>query len=578
MKLASIRIEKFRAIRNSVIRVGSELALVGQNSAGKSSILRALNAFFNFETERALFESGRHAFQKTATAVIEVGFSDVPAACTVPRTSPGGTEIRTRLKYKKTPSWQVLSEGEWIAAPADLHGELAKYVRYVYVPLRRDHEVSGWGSGGLLKSAVEAWLEDHTSRRDSISPKVAELGQTIKHRAFNGLSKQLRKITPMNGAFTFDLEYSRQPDYSLLLRDLSLRVSEGGTTVDLEDCGSGTQSMTALALYSYLAELKGNTYILGIEEPEQNLHPQAQRELLANLRKLPLQILFSTHSTVMLDELRHDEVVLCRRQSSTTRGIETVTSQLNSTFWTDHGLDESRYYQFHRRRNSDFFFANFVILTESPIDSEIVSLLLEKAGINKASYGVSIIHLDGVTSVPYAYHLLKALDLDFATIVDKDYFIPYLNDVLDADPSKGLVGSRDARGFPRYQKIFKNDTLLEFMVPDAAERVNLLHLFHANHSRAMDILEKANVFCFKWSLEIDLVNSNIARDLLFDQMNIHAASRTTNTLLVERKKAIKKLETLYPVINDLEPSNLPNSYKRLRKMLPDLIKKVGQGS
>lgn len=460
----------------------------------------------------------------------------------------------------------------------DFHGELTKYVRYVYVPLRRDHEVSGWGAGGLLKAAVEAWLEHHTSRRDSISPRVAELGQAIKHRAFNGLSKQLRKITPMNGAFTFDLEYSRQPDYSLLLRDLSLRVSEGGTTVDLEDCGSGTQSMTALALYSYLAELKGNTYILGIEEPEQNLHPQAQRELLANLRRLPLQILFTTHSTVMLDELRHDEVILCRRQSSTTRGIETVTSQLDKAFWTDRGLDEERYYQFHRRRNSDFFFANFVILTESPIDSEIVSLLLEKAGIDKAAYGVSIIPLDGVTSVPYAYHLLKALNLEFATIVDKDYFMPYLNDALDADPPRGVVGSRDARGFPKYRKIFKTDTLLESMVPDATDRDNLLHLFHANHSRAMDILERANVFCFKWSLEIDLVNSTIARDLLFDQLSVPATARDTIALLVEKKKAIKKLETLHPVINVLEPSNLPNSYKRLRKMLPDLIKKAGQHS
>jgi len=134
------------------------------------------------------------------------------------------------------------------------------------------------------------------------------------------------------------------------------------------------------------------------------------------------------------------------------------------------------------------------------------------------------------------------------------------------------------RGFPRYRKVFKADTLLELMIPDVTERDNLLHLFHANHSRAMDILEKANVFCFKWSLEIDLVNSNIARDLLFNQMNIPAAARTTNTLLVDRKKAIKKLETLYPVINLLEPSNLPNSYKRLRKLLPDLIKKAGHRS
>lgn len=565
MKLKSIRIEKFRAIRESDILVSSELALVGQNSAGKSSILRALNAFFNFEDEKASFDSGRHAFQRTSTSVIELGFTSVPAECGLPRVADGTSEFKARLRHKNSPSWQVLSGAEWVPAPADLHAELGKFVRYVYVPLRRDHEVSGWGSGGLLRAAVEAWLEHHTSKRDGISPKVAELGKTIKHRALNGLSKQLRKITPMNGAFTFDLEYTRPPDYSLLLNDLALKVTEGGTTVDLEDCGSGTQSMTALALYSYLAELKGNTYVLGIEEPEQNLHPQAQRELLANLRKLPLQILFTTHSTVMLDELRHHEVVLCRRATSATRGIETVTNQLTKTFWVDNDIDESRYYQFHKQKNSDFFFANFVILTESPIDSEIIATLLRKTGIDPVRHGVSILCVDGVTSLPHVYHLLKALRVDFATVVDKDYFIPYLNDDLES--------SRDARGFPRYRKEYKNGTLLNLMVPDEAERTDLLRLFHTNHSRAMDILEKSNVFCFKWCLEMDLINSTTACVMFYEQMGIPVEQRNTSALLVARKKIIKKMETLLPIIETLEPSNLPNSYKRLRKTLPDLIRR-----
>lgn len=347
MKLVKIKIEKFRAIRSSVINVGSELALVGQNSAGKSSILRALNAFFNFSEERPHFESERHSFQKTATAIIEVEFNNIPVDCTLAKVSPNADVVRVRLKYKKSDVWQIYHGDAWVAAPADLHAELAKFITYVYVPLRRDHEVAGWGDNGLLKKAVEAWLINHTSRRDRISPKVAELSRTIQNRAFNGLGKHLRKVTPLTGEFTFQLGYKKDPDYSIFLKDIFLRVSEGGTTVDLEDCGSGTQSMAAFALYSYLAELKGSTYILGIEEPEVNLHPQAQRELLASLRKLPLQVLFTTHSTVMVDQLEHEEVVLCRRISSPTRGFEVITTQLSSSFWADRGMDRDRYYQFH---------------------------------------------------------------------------------------------------------------------------------------------------------------------------------------------------------------------------------------
>ena len=90
LKLSRIRLEKFRGLREADIKVGTELALVGQNSGGKSSILRALNAFFNFPAERDNFESSRHSFQKTSTAIIDLEFSDAPAECNLPRTEDGG--------------------------------------------------------------------------------------------------------------------------------------------------------------------------------------------------------------------------------------------------------------------------------------------------------------------------------------------------------------------------------------------------------------------------------------------------------------------------------------------------------
>jgi len=566
MKLKNISIQQFRALRNSEIRVGNELAIVGQNSAGKSSILRALNSFFNFNEERPSFESGRHTFQKTSTANIELTFSNVPKECDLPRVSTGSSEIKIRLRYKKSAIWQIYSSGGWASAPMDFHDELKKYIRYVYIPLRRDHEISGWGEQGLLKSSVEAWVDHHTSKRDSISPKVLELTKTIQRQTFDGLSKQLRKVTPIKGAFTFQLEYKHPPDYKLLLKDLVLRVTEGGTTVDLEDCGSGTQSMTAFALYSYLAELEGNTYILGVEEPEQNLHPQAQRILLESLRNLPLQVLFTTHSTVILDELKHNEVVLCRRVPSSTRGLEVTTTQLSDDFWKKTGLDEDRYYQFFRRRNSDFFFSNYIVLTESHVDAEVIKELIRQGGIDPRKNAVSVLSVDGVQSMPYAYHLLKALNLDFATVVDKDYFMPYLNDELDK--------SRDGRGFPKYRKEFTNGTLLKHMLPNNSDQEKLLKLFHENHSRAMELLESSKVFCFMWSLEIDLVNSTSARQLIFQELNVPEDSQSTKTLLEGRKKALKKLETLMPVLSALSPSNLPNSYKRLRRTLPTLIKQA----
>jgi hypothetical protein len=88
----------------------------------------------------------------------------------------------------------------------------------------------------------------------------------------------------------------------------------------------------------------------------------------------------------------------------------------------------------------------------------------------------------------------------------------------------------------------------------------------------MDILEKSNVFCFKWFIEADLVNGSAALDELYKNMQIQPQDQTVRYLLVDRRKQLKKMETLLPVIRLLPPSNLPNSYKRLRKSLPALIK------
>lgn len=527
-------------------------------------MLRALNAFFNFEEERAHFEASRHAFQKSSTAIIDIEFSDTPVECDLPRSIEGGTVVRLRLKYRKSASWEVFHNGNWITAPAGVHDKLKNFVRYVYIPISRTEKAINWGHDSILTAAVMSWVKGYTRNRDRISPKVSEVTNIIKERTFRGLAKHLRTLTHMNGSFEFDLDYSSPPDYSLLIQDLVLRVKDGGSSIDISDCGSGTQSLAAIGLYSYLAEALGGVYILGIEEPEQNLHPQAQRSLLAALKKLPLQILFTTHSTVMLDVLNHEEVALCRKISTSTRGVEITITQLPQTFWSDQGIDRDKYYRFHRRRNSEFFYADYVILTESPIDAELVKYLVEMGGVESSRHNVSVVSLDGVASLPYAYHLLKQLEIRFASVVDKDYFLPYINDELDS--------SRDARGFPRYRREFKETCLIEDMIPDAGRRDQLLGFFFTNHSRAMSILEEVSVFCFRYSMDIDLVGSETARNILFNNLNIPNGSRSTEEILVNRKKQLKKQETVLGVVHSLTAASLPNSYKSIRRKIPELLK------
>jgi putative ATP-dependent endonuclease of the OLD family len=371
----------------------------------------------------------------------------------------------------------------------------------------------------------------------------------------------------------FALEFAAGLTYRDFLTGIRFTALEKGERFNIEDCGTGVQSLAIIALYRLLASLRGTNIIIGIEEPETNLHPQAQRELVASLQGatddgIEVQLIVTSHSTVVIDQIEHQQIVLFRKVDDKDRGFKTLVSQIPNDFWTRNGIEELRYYKFHKYRNSDFFFARLVVLVESSNDAEVVRLLLHQRNIDIDKAGVSILNLEGVKNLKYPLHLLLELGIPYFLIVDKDHFIPYSNDDLDA--------SRYENGFPKYRYHYKADCLIEQLVPNLSERAELLKRFRSNHSSALDLLQSHNMICMNYSLEADLVASRTARDLFYNRLNISSAERSTHELLVNRKKQIKRLDNLLYVVNQTPHKNLPNSYKRIKKLLPAVIRQQAE--
>src|SRR5690606_18980832 len=97
-------------------------------------------------------------------------------------------------------------------------------------------------------------------------------------------------------------------------------------------------------------------------------------------------------------------------------------------------------------------------------------------------------------------------------------------------------------------------------------------LLTENHSRALDLTLEFDVLCMKYNMEMDLIASTTARNLIYQRLNIPVADRNTNNLLTNYEKGLKKLELLLYVIDNLPHRNLPNSYKRMIKRFQELIK------
>lgn len=564
VRVKRILIEKFRAINKAEILFGEVVALVGQNGAGKSTVLRALNAFFNYKSEQLAFESGSHRYSTATTSIIEVSIEGLDGTG-LPTSGPR-LEFRARLRFRNKPIWQVWREGGW-HADATLPEVLSKHLSFALIPTRRDYTVANDPTSGLLERAVEDWVT-RNSQRDRRSPEIQRVATRLRQRSLSGLERKLRSVAPLDGPFNFELSYAVPPDYRLLLQNLTLTVREGGQEIALSDSGSGTQSMAAFALYAHLAEIQTKTYLLGFEEPEQNLHPQAQQQLIRNLRSLGLQVVFTTHSPTVVDMLAHTEVVLCKRSSSSRRSLEVALTQIHEDFFTHHGLDEDKYYKFHRRKNSEFLFADFVVVTESPIDAAVLDRLLTEAGCPPDTLGISIVSADGVSkeNIPYMYHLLKDLGIEAAFVVDRDYFLQYSDTEKDA--------SRDARGFPKYAPIARPGCLLPEIFKNHAERDQLILDLAHRPSKVMPKLAGAGFFCFMWELEVDLVNAVTTRERMFDILAIPAADRSENSLLIKRRKRIKDQGVLLETIGGLGPTALPTSYRTLRREIPVLARRA----
>lgn len=372
MKVTSIRIKHFRGIKDSKISLNNLCCLVGENNSGKSTVLRALNSVFNFSEESQYFLTGQHLYSRQSNPQIKITFNSSNPPSDLAHLFSNNVLKLTFIfqRTKGQPSYKAKVGAKTVDVSGSDLDTLRKHISFVLIPPVRDHSKILEQEKGVLAELIKAYLTKHTRKRDQLPPKVVQNAQSIERGVFQKIAEEIEDLYFLKNDFKFSLGFKDSIDYRHMIRDYQLKIREHNQTFLLEDCGSGIQSLTLIALYRYLGMLKDSNYILGIEEPETNLHPQAQRDFVNSIKSGiedieagNIQAVISTHSPVIVDQVSHEEVVLCKRRSDSTRGFHCFLSQIESSFWTDYKIEESKHYQFYRYRNSEFFFAKHVILT-----------------------------------------------------------------------------------------------------------------------------------------------------------------------------------------------------------------------
>ena len=297
MNISKIHIQNFRSFENAEFKVSERSAVVGENNSGKSSILRALNAFFNLDDEKIYFEQGDHQYTSNRHVQIELLFGDIPDKGIYNQNLNRDSVLQIKLSYARSSKrfrYMVKAGTSYQDAPSLLLEELRKDLKFVYIPANRNHRDTIATEQSLLNSLLEIYIDEYLSQRDTVTPKIKTILRQLENNALKKLAKEIDKNYLLSHDFEIKLSHVNEPDYKILLENIHLIISEKGNDFKLYQCGSGIQSIIIIALYRFIAKLQHQNIIIGIEEPEINLHPHSQKELVNFIKsnRDELQVIF----------------------------------------------------------------------------------------------------------------------------------------------------------------------------------------------------------------------------------------------------------------------------------------------
>ena len=317
--ITRIQIEHYRALKSVDFRLSSMAVLIGENDVGKTSVLNALKAFY---TNKKLADSNDfHQHDCEKPVVITLTY-----LC-------DGTEVVIRRVYEfnKPPATMLFDGDGFSKAPKDLVDETINQEGFYFFPVNRDIAVQFAMTktallGKLVRDCVRAKIEEVDSK-ESLDILVEKTREAVEEPRL-GLEHYLR-------------QQMHNETLSLKFDDVNIDPVDGvsfnpGLSDDRVDAlplanrGAGTQNNLVIALFRYLAERQtGNSLIIALEEPENSLHPKAQRQLLAVLLELSSrnQVICTTHSPVFIERTQFESNILITRKKDGRSDAKVFTSE-----------------------------------------------------------------------------------------------------------------------------------------------------------------------------------------------------------------------------------------------------------
>lgn len=459
-RISCIHIENFRACRNVTLPLDSYTPLVGQNNAGKSTILEAIRWVLkpsNLKASDFHDEEEPVSVAACIDGIYDEVLDRIPHArhrqAIEPYCRDGRLWIRVTAPNTKSKSQEVWSVDEcpvdgvpeqWQAYPTGLPQAVSSLLpEPLHVLAMHDigEDLGKAKTGTTIKGLLDEIMKPLLAAHDELTTAL----DTIRNVLTTGGEQRSNHLQQFDTSATDALENF----FPGLALDLDLQVVDikeffkagdlhvtdtvSGDRRRFDQMGTGAQRAIQMALIRYLADIRRaeddqlSRRLLLIDEPELYLHPQGVRRLREALKTLSyagFQVVFSTHSPLMLsrDNAPHTVIV----GNTVDDGVTARKPLSQAVQDAIEGAESQSQTLFELGNLVDIYFAERVILCEGKTDRRLLPLAYERLYQRSPDLDhIAFVSVGGCPNFAKALSVLSAMDIRACAIADLDF--AYIN-------------------------------------------------------------------------------------------------------------------------------------------------------
>jgi putative ATP-dependent endonuclease of OLD family len=452
-RIAEMEISNYRSCKKTNLKLESFTPLVGYNNAGKSNILKCIDALVRGKAQGIsnFFEPSEPieiiALLKGLDDKALNHLSAPQKSSLVPYIENESLNIRF---YQEKPGTAKNAVILGIRAPSKLQDAWENpnglpqaittlFPEPTFINSMEDsaEDVSKFKAGNTIgKLIANLQKEIVQTKGDEINTALSAIGKKLNLSGSERLQEFVdfdESINSKIGDFFSGLSLKLDiptPDISDLFKQGNIKVKEAGNqqTTDFANMGHGAQRAIQMTLIRHLAEItkdatkEGKTNLLLIDEPELFLHPQAIEQIRGSLKVLAskgYQVVFSTHSPFMIDQTDIPITNIVRKNSEGTKVESRLKEAIEKVL--DDNESQARLL-FDTYNLGQILFSDVVLIAEGDTEKHVLPALFQSVtGKTLGESKLALVIATGSPNIPGMLEILKEMNIPAKALADLDF-------------------------------------------------------------------------------------------------------------------------------------------------------------